>query len=33
VLTLFGPTRQVAATRIRAFVEIAARPDDDGLGL
>ena len=33
VLALFGVTRQAAVSRIRAFVEVAVRPDADGLRL
>jgi REP-associated tyrosine transposase len=33
VLQLFGPNRRQAIERIRSFVEIAARPDADGLRL
>jgi REP element-mobilizing transposase RayT len=33
VLALFGATRTVAAAQLRGFVEIAARPDADGLRL
>jgi putative transposase len=33
VLALFGQKRETAIERIRGFVEIAARPDSDGLRL